>query len=175
MADKGGILIYLSLIVCFRFFLLGNSPYKFKGETSSYVEDPALSKVGNHPEIGSLIRRRDEIYQLISMGDYRQTCKQLKILFLELKPIDRASSEGKTFLSDVDSAITGIRKSTENGRNFAHSGGLRLTYVHENEETYYDLYSDLNAILWDKGYLFDQNYRGIDLKAFDPKISGEIQ
>lgn len=72
--------------------------------------------------------------------------------------MDRSSSEGKKFLSDVNGAIKGIRESSESGRNFAHSGGLRLNYVLKNEEKYYDLYSALNAILWNMGYLFDKSY-----------------
>ena len=48
-----------------------------------------------HPEIGSLIRKRDQIQFELSRGNYVQSLRLMKLLLMELKPNDYTLDAGK--------------------------------------------------------------------------------
>ena len=62
-----------------------------------------MSKGSNaiHPEIGSLIRKRDFIQYNLSIGNYVQSLRLMKLLLMELKPNDRESDNGKEIFKDI--------------------------------------------------------------------------
>ena len=124
-----------------------------------------MSRVGNHPEIGSLIRRRDQIYALITIGNYPQAVDEMMIFLGDLKPEDKNTEEVKVLVEGLSKATKAF--SEVSGRTYNHTVAKRLKFMRDIKSDLLFFYSRLNDILWNKNYLLDQTYRGINLKEVD--------
>lgn len=106
----------------------------------------------HHPEIGSLIRKRDAIDEKLAEGRYIDAIHAMIRLLLELKPDDIRSDTGKELLNDLYSELNYIREIHQK------DPGVVPTLTFNNADNYIGFYSRLNSILWEKGYLLDSSY-----------------
>jgi len=121
-----------------------------------------------HPEIGSIIRRRDQAYELLRMKQYDQVLEDMILILLELKPQD---------VSKYKEDIQEIRKLYFHfqyilGRTDNQTMALRLNEYKKRQEELWEHWHTLNKILWEGNYLLEEGYRGF----FDPsggRKSGE--
>lgn len=119
-----------------------------------------------HPEITSLIRRRDEIYQMLLERQYAFALEAMDLLICELKTKDQKQE-----------LLNEIRKHRTSIQNMPgavwHDGFIhRLNFTRFNKAAYIQLYQRMCKILWDGGYLIMDNYTAF----FDPALgrkSGE--
>lgn len=106
----------------------------------------------HHPEIGSLLRIRDEIRDLLAKGVYIDALNRMTILLTELKPDDKTSNIGKTLLSDIEVELNYIREI------YHKDPGVVSTHTFNSRKKYRDLYGRINDVLWKGDYLLDSSY-----------------
>ena len=103
-----------------------------------------------HPEISSIIRKRDAIHHHLYV-EYRplSALEQMVGLLNEIREEHR-DEEAVTKIKQQYHRITGMQSRTARGQ-----------HGHKMRTVYWGYLTKINAILWDKGYLLEQTYRGI--------------
>jgi hypothetical protein len=90
----------------------------------------------------------------------------MKLLLAELKPKDQTSDKGKQIVNEINMELEEIRGIMKKGFNNNNALTMVNNYTRYNQELYTNLYSRINSILWDKGYLMNETY-GVTIKE-DP-------
>lgn len=100
----------------------------------------------SHPEIGSIIYKRDEIHGLIyTARNYISAMEKMVGLIYELKPED----QDKTLLDELLHELRVLEG------NQSSSNRIRMQ---KNKENYWRYLQKLNTILWEKNYLSNEKY-----------------
>jgi len=114
---------------------------------SKTTEQTPLSSTGYHPNIGSIIRVRDQIFTALYVEDnIISFLKQSKGLMFMLKPADRS----KELRDSFDDELTFFAVNKSRTRKISHLNSYRKKYD--------DWFMDINKILWEKNYLENETY-----------------
>jgi hypothetical protein len=105
-----------------------------------------MSSSGNHPEINSLIRFKDQAREELNTGQYMAAIKTLCTLMRELRTIDQ-DIELKGYLIKERKALA----------VYKYPGGVKK-HVMENKFKYEAWYEEVVQILWKKNYLVNESY-----------------
>ena len=125
-----------------------------------------LSKVGNHPEIGSLIRKRDEIYNNLVGRNYPGALGQIRLMLRELDPEDMKDG-GTELLEQVTNAYKKASRVSSGRYASIMDGTIAKLKVHYalNSDKYFRFYEGLNSLLWEKNYLSNEKYSFVDISG----------
>jgi hypothetical protein len=115
-----------------------------------------------HPEISSLIRRRDEIYQMLLSSQYPLALEAMDLLILELRKDD----QDPELLSEIRKHKSALKIGDMNGTSGL---ALRMNLAHFYRGEYFDLYRRLCNILWTGNYLIFKKYSSF----WDPSGGGK--
>ena len=105
-----------------------------------------MSSTGNHPEINSLIRFKDQAREELNTGKSMAAIKTLCTLMRELRTSDQDSE-----LKDK------LIKERKTLRTYKHPGGVR-NRLKDMEFEYEEWYEAVVQILWTKNYLVNESY-----------------
>ena len=101
----------------------------------------------SHPEIGSLVRAKDQMILNLKNKNYVQALSDMRGLLIDIK---RADIEDKQLISKVMKEENQARN-TESNRQYRR-------HLESSAHTYWNWAHDIIQILWDKGYLLDKKY-----------------
>lgn len=120
-----------------------------------------------HPEITSIIKKRDEIHTLMyAKRHYTAAVECIQGLFYELEEKDQESEQGQE-------AITLIEKEVA---VFSSLGSIELKpHLKKSLPKYKQWLRVLNKILWEGGYLKNTKYYGDPITDDDFKEKAEEQ
>jgi len=106
-----------------------------------------MSSSGYHPNIGSIIRVRDQLFKTLYIDDNIPAfLSQAKGLMALLKPVDQDTA----FKETIDKEIKFFASNNSRKRRNDHLSSYRKKYD--------EWFMTLNAILWDKNYLENETY-----------------
>ena len=106
-----------------------------------------MSSTGYHPNIGSIIRVRDQIFNALYLEkDIPSFLNQIKGLMALLKPADY--SETLKDGVDIELKFFYTNKSRQK----------KITHLNSYSKKYDEWFKELNKILWEKNYLENQTY-----------------
>lgn len=104
------------------------------------------SKKGNHPEIGSLVRAKDEMWNCFENYDYVNGLKKMYRILMDI----RGNDVPKDFRERVRRELATLTS------YHYHSGKLRR--ITDMSRVYWEWANQTVQILWDKNYLIDEYY-----------------
>jgi hypothetical protein len=135
---------------------------------------------GTHPEISSLIKKRDAIHELIyTQHNYREAIDNMLGLIWELEPQDQEKEEVKKLIEKLENTTAMFIDTRSASINRQRESNLAMPsrrYLRE-----------VNGILWRGKYLSNEKYSGIiptstmktqieppKKKVYDEKLPSEL-
>ncbi|MBA7636490.1 hypothetical protein ES703_44110 [subsurface metagenome] len=106
----------------------------------------------NIVELSSLIFHRNHIYQLLASGQHAPAIHEMLLLSYCLHPVDQGEADCKALITQLRKAHRIITHDLV-GKNYSHTNAIRTAFFRRGEAYFYELFRDLQIILWKKGYL----------------------
>jgi len=107
----------------------------------------------SHPEIGSLVRAKDEMWSYLEKQDYVSALRKMTTILSDMKADDVPKELFDKVFKEENQA-----QGTESSRQYRR-------HLVTSAPTYRKWARQIVQILWDKGYLSDKKY--IELKQDD--------
>ena len=104
------------------------------------------NKKGSHPEIGSLIRLKDEMWQALEDRNYTLGLRKMLRILLDIKAADAPPKLKTSIMLEIKNL---------NRYNFAKTNNKHIA---DMSTTYWAWGHDVVQILWSKNYLIDESY-----------------